>query len=171
METVVIKQNQKKQFLLVILGIIMTFAGIFVLITGLKEKLLIDIIIGILGTMFFGACLFFIVNRFIHPIEILIIDDRGITDNSTATSVGFIGWMDIEDIFITSQFMQKFISIKLKEESNILNKNKGLNKGYLKFSNKYFKSHISITLQASNTNINEILDLLLIKLNNFRNNA
>lgn len=54
--------------------------------------------IGLIGVLFFGLCVFFILKKIFSRKIGLIINEKGIIDNSNATSVGLIEWKDITEI-------------------------------------------------------------------------
>lgn len=169
MEDMVIKQNQNKQFKLVLLGLVMAAISVFVLIMGVNESDIRFTIIGGIGTMFFGACFAIIIRRFLKPTDILIVDRNGITDHSTATSVGFISWEDIKDIFITRCLSQRSISIKLKNTSKLLSHMTLTRSIYNRLNARVSSgAQISITLQSTDVDINEIVKMMLERLEAFR---
>ena len=86
-------------------------------------------IISVLGIILFGWCLFYSLKRLFTAGVVLIVDEKGITDNSSAIAVGFIGWLDIEDIYIADNRVHnkygskiKFIEIKVKDNEKYLGK-------------------------------------------------
>lgn len=95
---IIIKQSQLKQFLIMLLAIIMVAVSIFVFCSDINlfGVNFLNKIIGGFVTIFFGACLLFIIIRFFKPKDILVIDKNGITDNSSAISIGFIPWKDVK---------------------------------------------------------------------------
>ena len=158
----VIKQNQRKQFLLILLSIIMLSGAFFVFFYNkdISEIKYINKIIGAIGIIFFGACLIFIIKRFIKPKDILVIDQNGILDNSTAVSIGFIPWNEIKSVYINRVFTETFICVEVE---NIEEKLKGLSffkRNMIKFNLKMGNAPVSITLNSTNYKPEEVLEII-----------
>ena len=112
-----IYESQKKSYIVSLLAaIILLIGSILLLFTG-------AIIIGIIGVLFFGSCLVFIIKKILSNSTIeVIVDKEGITDNSSAISLGFMSWEDIEQISIAEFNGDRYIQIHLKDEKKYLKK-------------------------------------------------
>lgn len=123
-EKIVIKQSPLKQLLYVFLCIIMTAASVYVFFSG---RLLfginyMDKIIGTAGIIFFGVGSIILLKGFISPKDILIIDQNGITDNSSNVSIGFVPWNEIKSVYLEEIGNDDFISIELENIEKKLEK-------------------------------------------------
>lgn len=99
------------------------------IIIGATMILLPDTDIGRIGTIvgwssvsFFGAVAVYALIRLNSNKPALIIDSKGITDNASGLSAGFIPWSDITGSGIVTFLEQKFIGIALKDPQKYLAK-------------------------------------------------
>jgi len=95
-----------------------------------------------------------------------IIDNTGITDNSSVNGSGKIDWENIKNIEIRKGVNSDFLCIDLFDEQKILNKN-NLIKRFLMKSNKKKLGTICAIPEIS---LNESLDLVLNEINQYRTN-
>lgn len=72
--------------------------------------------------IFFGFTSIMMIIRLFNKNPGLIINEKGIYDNSTALALGFIPWKDIKDIKIVNINNGKFILIVLRNPIEYLNK-------------------------------------------------
>lgn len=79
-------------------------------------------IIGYISSIFFGFCAFFIARKLFDKKPGFIIDNSGLTDNSGSVSAGQILWSDIEDISVLEVNRQKFITLKVKNPQDYINR-------------------------------------------------
>lgn len=112
------------------------------------------------GFLFFGYAFFYLLKRAKFGKDILIVDDKGITDNSSALAFGFIPWRDIENIYIDRFFCNQFIEIVLKNEEQYLKKLRGLKKLAV-LVNKKKHSAVCITLNTTGISPKELLPKIL----------
>ena len=54
---------------------------------------------GLAAAVFFGACGLYALWRLVRPRPALVINHRGIVDNASALSVGFLGWDEIAELY------------------------------------------------------------------------
>ncbi len=71
--------------------------------------------IGLLSIVVFGLSFVVVLKKYLDNSPGLIIDQTGITDNSSGISAGHIPWSDIKEITTTKVFNQKFLTINLKK--------------------------------------------------------
>lgn len=80
-------------------------------------------IIGIIGVLVYVYGLIFLISRLLVKTEdIVIVDKNGITDNSSAISLGFISWEDIDEITTAYFGGDQFVHIQLKDDKKYLKK-------------------------------------------------
>jgi hypothetical protein len=72
-------------------------------------------VVGVLSILFFGLCGYFIAKKIFTRTPGLIIDEKGISDQSSGLDAGFIPWDDISGISTFKIFRQQFITVLLKD--------------------------------------------------------
>lgn len=106
-------------------------------------------IVGMASVLFFGLCLIFIARKMFDQKIGLMIDENGITDNSSGTSVGLIEWGDINEIASAQIASTKFILIGTTEAEKYINRaGNALTKRAMQANQKLYGTPLSI---ASNT--------------------
>jgi hypothetical protein len=112
---------------LILLGLgALLFVSLGILFLIYKEFFNINIYILIIssyfGIPFFGSILVFISFSFFSKKPAVVINEKGITDNSAMISIGFIEWSEIENIFPYRYINQTFIGIWPKDLSTFLSR-------------------------------------------------
>lgn len=87
--------------------------------------------IGILGVLFFGATGIYGFRKLFDKKIGLTVDEKGITDNTHATSVGLIAWDDITEIVAQQIMSTQFLLIKVKNPEQYIRKAGSRKKGVL----------------------------------------
>ena len=78
--------------------------------------------IGLVTVAFFGAVAVSVLYRMLRPEPAVIINSRGIVDNSSGTSIGFIAWDDIAEVREYRYQNQTFLGIMPKDLDRVLAK-------------------------------------------------
>jgi hypothetical protein len=170
MKEVIINENKSKMIKLLILGSVMLLASIYILVNGLIEANTFFIIVGAVATIFFGGCFTFIVKRALNPKPLLLIAENGITDMSTASSVGFISWEEIQAIKVQKSFTEKFIGITVYDLNKLMKRISLEKQIVIKISLILKYTPISISLNTAELEFDTVLDLLQKKLEEHRMN-
>ena len=154
MNDIIIKQDNSKQFNLILLAALLTAMGVFLIF----QNFILFKIIGIIDTIFFGFCLTVIFYKYIKPKDILIIGENGFTDNSTLLNVGFISWEYVDDVYIYSHILSnnKCIRVKLRE----FNKLNIPRIKAVKYNKSLSSAEITITLQSTTAKYEDILEIM-----------
>lgn len=108
---------------------------------------------GVLSISFFGLALLFALKMLFDKKPGLIIDNYGVTDNSTRTSVGLIYWEDIVGVSTSQVSSAKYIVLKVKNPDKYIAKEKNkMQRWALKMNNniwitrnnniKFFKNKV-----------------------------
>lgn len=127
--------------------------------------------IGAISVLFFGVCALFICKKLFDKKPGLIINEKGITDNSSALSLGLVLWVDIEGIKTVSANNQKFIILTLNNPQDYLGKvRNSLKAKSLKVNYKWYGSPICISANSLQINHQELHKLLLDKMAEFKSN-
>ena len=125
-EELEIRQNTNGNVLYMLGALILVIGGFIVLF--MKYRTFIDMeifgtsilvfygfkLVGLIGIIFFGYICIYYIKRGIEGTPLVIVNEEGITDNSSATSVGFIPWENIGNVYIKSTLGNKFIHLNLK---------------------------------------------------------
>ncbi|REC46032.1 hypothetical protein DRF69_02670 [Chryseobacterium sp. 5_R23647] len=116
---------------------------------------------GLFFVIFFGFTLIMMMIRLFNKNPGLIINEKGIYDNSSAFALGFIPWKDIKDIKIVNINNGKFILIVLRNPIDYLNKTtQWLKLRVLKMNYRYHGTPICLSansLQIEATNLYSLL--------------
>ena len=67
--------------------------------------------VAVIDVLFFGFCALFALGRLLRPRPSLVLDQRGITDNASATGAGFIAWEEIAAVGMSSLGVNRFLVI------------------------------------------------------------
>lgn len=116
---------------------------------------------GLAGIVFFGLCLLFIAKKLFDKKIGLAIDDAGITDNSSATSVGLIEWADITDIATVKVASTEILMLyTVQPEKYISRAKNAISKRAMKSNYKMYGSPIAIISNSLKINHEELENLI-----------
>ncbi len=162
---IVIKQNSKGNFLYVLgalvlcvlsfIFLLMDFStlanssNIFSLFFQIPFFYVVLKIILCIGVVFFGYGFVYLLKRMKQGKNILIVDENGITDNSSAISFGFIPWEDINDIKIVSMLNNDLIELSLNNEQEYIDKLPSLKRHMIAANKKLGYNAACITLNST----------------------
>jgi hypothetical protein len=114
-----------------------------------------------IGFLFFGYTFLFILKKARSGKDILIVDEKGITDHSSALAFGFIPWMDIDNIYIDSVRGNQFIELVLNNEEHYLQNLSGLKKHAILANKKMGLQVVCITLNSSGISPKELFPKII----------
>ncbi|MGM1047975.1 MAG: STM3941 family protein [Bacillota bacterium] len=126
-EDIVIYPKLGKLFMLAAVFVILGAALIYFGMTE-ENSSIVMVIIGVICAVFFGLCLFYFASRIVNKEPSLIINDEGITDQSSYIQAGVIKWEDIKNIELYSMMNQRMIGIKLYHPEKFMLQQTGLKK-------------------------------------------
>lgn len=167
MEEIIIKQSFKKQITLTFMGILMLFLSFLtyntaeILYSSKFAKIFLKIT-GLIGIIFFGLAFLFIIYRLFKPKNILTINIDGFIDNSSAISLGYIPWSEVEKIKEFKVISERFIGVELKNEEEYLKRTSNIKLKLLKINLKIGYPIISINLNSTKADI-EVITLIMIE--------
>ncbi|MEZ0183584.1 STM3941 family protein [Flavobacterium oncorhynchi] len=120
--------------------------------------------VSVLGILFGGMSLFFSIKKMGDKKPGIIIDTKGIIDNSSALSIGRIPWKDIDDIIERVDFNQKSIALIVKNPEEYIDKQTSFYKRRMMRANfKMSGSPIAISSNSLKTNLEELGNILTEK--------
>lgn len=129
-------------------------------------------IAGYASIIFFGLCGLVLMRKLPDNKPGLIIDDTGITDNSSGLSAGHILWADIENISVLEIHKQRLLMLEVNnpqdyiDRQNSLFKRKGMALNY-----KMYGTPLSITSHGLKIPFQELLALVTKRFQERRTNA
>jgi hypothetical protein len=110
--TIEIAASGLKQLGLLLLGVLMTLCGVVLALSARPATAGLDVVIGGLAAVFFGACTLMIAWRFLTMRgPIVTLSPKGLID--TRVSASLIPWTAIEDIGTFTVNRQKFIVVSV----------------------------------------------------------
>lgn len=162
-----IELSKKKLILALIASIIFVTVGIIFVINPTKftsflfRSPTLIFLAGLASIIFFGGLWLYLIKKMFDKKAGLIVSDEGITDNSSAISVGFVSWEDITEITVQEVMSNKFIILITNQPEKYINKEKNrLKRHSLNYNYNNFGSPIAITsnsLQISFKNLENLL--------------
>lgn len=131
------------------------------------------LLVGIASILFFGFAAIMAIRKMTTQSDGLIISSKGITDNSSGISAGFIPWEEVITITETSIANQIFINIIVKNPEEFIASQKSSFKRTAMMANyKSFGTAIAISansLETTHENLKKILVEKLTEYNRIHN--
>ena len=165
----IIYQNKKGNIVYSILAFMLVIIALLSLFVHFDINIILEIIIKIVllfGVFFFGYAGIYFIRRMKKNKEMLIINNKGITDKISAISLGFIPWEEIEDAYIGGSVGNEFIELKIKNEEKYLKNLPFFKKLLINANKKMGYEIVCITLNTTNYSVREVL----MKINEYRKN-
>jgi hypothetical protein len=116
---------------------------------------------GIVSIVFSSVSIFIMLKKLKDTKPGFVIDDTGVTDNSSAVSAGHIPWADITAIKTAQVFTQKFIIIIVNNPEDYINQQTSvLKRENMKMNLKSYGSPITITASTLKYNFTDLENIL-----------
>jgi hypothetical protein len=164
MNEIKIYQKRSRLCILIFIDIVAFFMFYIFLRVGCYLNNLFFSIVGIIGLLFSILCFIIIVCHLIRPKVILIINEQGLVDQSSIPRIGQIFWSEILDFYIGKMFKKEFICVKLKDNSILYSRLMFWNAWFIRLNTPKCLEPVSISLEATSTDIHEVLKLLKSRL-------
>lgn len=166
-EPIIITLNKTKLILNLISSLIFVALGVWIL-TARPDvgNIIFNIPIikygaGIASVIFFGFGVVVFIRRLTDKEPALVIDDKGIIDNSTAVAAGLIPWEDITHIYTRQVMNQKFIMIGVSNPETYIGRHtSGFKKRIMRTNLKTYGSPISIAANGLKTDFTSLVATL-----------
>ena len=124
---------------------------------------------GIAAILFFGLCAVYIARKLPDNKPGLIINNVGLTDNSSGVSARQILWSDIENISVIEIHRQKLIMLAVKNPQEYIDKQtSGLKRKIMQMNFNMYGAPLSITSNSLQIKFDELLNILNNHLNTSR---
>lgn len=119
------------------------------------------LVTGIASILFFGLCAIYIARKLPDNKPGLIIDNIGLTDNSSGVSAGQILWSDIENISVIEIHRQKLIMLQVKNPQDYIDKQtSGFKRKMMQMNFNMYGTPLSITSNSLQIKFDELLNNL-----------
>lgn len=145
----------KKKIIFIILGsLIFIVLGLwFVLAPDMKKYLTPAIawVIGCSSLLIFGLSLAYGIIKFFDKKPGLVIDERGILDNSSGMAAGLIPWGMITFIKPMEIAQTKYLKVGVTDPEEVIARQRGFKKMLMKYNYKF--SHTPVTVSANSLKI------------------
>ena len=129
-------------------------------------------IVGYASIIFFGLCAVVLTRKLPDTKPGLIIDDKGLTDNSSGLSAGHILWTDIKNISVLEIHKQKLLMLEVNNPQDYIDRQDSLfkRKG-MQLNYKMYGTPLSITANGLKIPFKELLALVTQSLQETRAKA
>ncbi|GAE66950.1 hypothetical protein CIN01S_22_00050 [Chryseobacterium indologenes NBRC 14944] len=124
---------------------------------------------GILAILFAVLCLSILIKNFFNRSFNLVIDKKGINDNSSFAGVGMILWEDIVSIKKTTVFSTKFLLIEVKNPDKYIRVDSKLKKRILENNLRTYGTPIAISANTLAFNFDKLEEVILKSFNEYKN--
>src|SRR5690554_173781 len=176
MESIEFKISNKKTYLLMVAGISFVIISILFIFfphtfrSFLMNNIFVIRIVGIVGLSFFGYAIITMIKKvFLDRNLGIIINEDGITDNSSYAGVGLIKWKDIKTIRKNKVASTEFLLIDLKNPEEYITKNKSkIKQKLLNISYKSYGTPISISSNFIDCDFNVLEEAITNSLSKYR---
>ncbi len=166
-----ISLSKKKIFLMLIGALAFVAIGLWFVISpptisnsywGNPTKISIA---GYASIVFFGLCALVLIKKLPDNKPGLIIDQTGLTDNSSGVSAGQILWSDIEVISVIEIQRQKLIMLQVTNPQEYIDKQtSAFKRKMMQLNYKMYGTPLSITSNGLKISFEELLSILRDKL-------
>lgn len=116
------------------------------------------LIIGGIALVFFGICMVYWVKSMFKAKPALIINNVGITDQSTYIAPGLIKWEEIEDIDFVQFGGQTYIGIFTKDPDLVVNRSSSFKKQLNRMNKGLLPSQVNIPVKILDCNVEELVE-------------
>lgn len=126
---------------------------------------------GCASMIFFGFCAFFFIRKLPDDKPGLILDDIGITDNSSGLPAGQVLWLDIKKVSVIEISGQRIIMLKAKNPQDYIDRQTSLFvRKSMELNNRLYGTPLSQTANGLKISFDDLLALVSEKFENARRN-
>ena len=174
-DQIIIPLSKKKMFLTLLGSIVFVGVGLWFLtsppetIHWLYGNSNFIFGLGLISAIFFGIIAVSMIQKISEKKAGLVINKQGVTDNSSALSIGFIPWADVQQIKVLKVMSERFLLFILNNPQDYLKKVKNpIRRNTMKINQKLYGSPFSISSNLLQINFDELKELLQKKRNEYK---
>ncbi|NDI99817.1 hypothetical protein GWA97_12075 [Flavobacterium sp. LaA7.5] len=172
MSEIEIPRSRQKIILLILSSLLFIAAGYWISFEIADEQTrlhpLFAIFIGVLSIIMGIISSIYSLMSLFNRKHSLIINDKGIIDNSSGVSVGLIKWSDIINIEITRVKSTKFILLFVQNPEQYINNSKSFKRFLLKSNHKMYGTPLSISSTSLQYNFEDLEKEIRLGLERYR---
>lgn len=161
-EDIIIYPKMGKLFVLSLVFVIVSAALVYFGMTE-EDISMILVIAGVLGVVIFGMCLLYFASRLKNKQPSLIVNDEGITDQSSYIQAGAIPWHEIEGIELYTMANQRLIGIKLYHPEMFMSQQKGFKKLLMRANQGLVNTPINIAESGLPMSLETLYEIIVYK--------
>lgn len=176
-KTIKIPLNKRKLVKGLIGSIIFVVIGFWLLIyqpetnNPIFDNPLVKYGAAIASILFFGFGIFYFSKKTLDKKPGITIDDKGIFDNSSVVSVGYIPWADFKKISIVKVMEQEYLIIGVNNPEYYLNKQTNfLKKKGMQYNYNNYGSPLAISMNKLTCDIKKLSRIIENKFLEYKNN-
>ena len=150
--------------------IFLTFAAVCLVAVGVwlymnadqfpEKSPLFAKLVGVAGVIFSGAGAAYGFLKLFDSAPGLIVDSKGIFDNSSGISAGLIPWTDITGFKVGSIQRQRFLSIEVRNPDKYIQRASGLKRLLVSLNARYFGGPIHISSTSLKISFDQLLRIV-----------
>lgn len=125
-------------------------------------------VVGVIGMLFFLIVLLYVPKKLFDKKPGLIIDEKGIIDNSSAVNVGFIAWSEVKYLKTISVNSTQFLLIYVNNSERYLEGFNKIKRMMLKTNNRIYGTPISINANGLKINFKNLEKLITEKFEQYK---
>jgi hypothetical protein len=177
MDRIEIPLSKTKITVMLIGTLVFVTLGILFLVTPdtfisvIFRNILVIRIVGVVAVIFFGAVGIYGLRKLFDKTVGLTIDEKGILDNSNASSVGLIDWNDIIEIKTEQVMSTKFLLIVTNDPDKYMDRVNGFKRKLLQGNMKMYGTPLSINANTLSHDFVELEKLIKERLIEHRENV
>lgn len=151
--------------------LVLLTAGSFALVVGgmfiirdASVPLILKVVGGYAGIVFFGMCLAYGLYRLMRPVPMLVISEQGLFENASAVGAGWLKWSEIKDVKIYRFMAQRFLGIVPVDLNAVLGRMSGWKRVLMRTNTRLVEAPFNVPEAALPLSLED----LLVRINAFR---
>ena len=152
-------------------GILFVAAGFWMFWMAERQQEFLPMHMKVAGAssiIFFGVCVLYMILKIFDDKPGLIIDSKGITDNSSGIAAGLITWESIKQIEKKYIKGQSFIAIKVANPNRYIERESGIKRIIMNMNLKMYETPIYISANSLKIEYDELWSLLNSKMEEYK---
>lgn len=162
LQQTIIPLSKRKLTLLLLAALILIVAGCWLIASrDHTRNPSIALLAGASAILLFGCCVIVMLRKLKDNKPGLILDEQGITDNSSGVSGGIIPWPDIEQVSVLTIQGQQLLMIRVRDPQQYIDRQtNGMKRKIMTLNYKLYGSPLSISANSLKISFTELQQLV-----------